>query len=257
MPLRSFLSLPSLPSLTAAKGMLRVDGLRLLRDRFLLGMIVYIVGIAIAIRLALPWVTDELRARVGFDLGPWYPLLTSHFVVGLAGLLAGILGGFLLLESREDRTIKALLVTPTPLASYLVVLGSAVLVMSTALALVQGVIVGVALPPWPALVGASVAAAPAALIFALVIAALADNKTEAFAIMKICAVAPLVPSGSYFLAEPWQWLAAVYPPYWAAKAYWVAQAGEGPWLPWVLGGLLVSAVWVGLLARLFVRAARR
>ncbi len=244
-------------SRTALRGILRTDGLRLVRSRFLLGTTVYIFAIAAALRWALPWIGDTLAERVEFDLVPWYPLIGSHFVVGLAGLLAGIIGGFLLLEGREDRTVKALLVSPVPLGSYLAVICVAVFLLASVLSVVQGLIVGVGLPPWPALLGASFSAAPAAVFVALVISACADSKTEALVVMKICAFGPLIPSAAYFLAEPWQWLAAVYPPYWAAKAYWVAEAGGSSWPLWIVGGLPVSALWGAALVRVYLRAARR
>ena len=107
------------------------------------------------------------------------------------------------------------------------------------------------------MVGASLAGAPAALMMALFVAAMANNKVEAFAYMKFCGVAPLVPTGAFFLRELWQWLAAVYPPYWASKAYWVAESGGSSWPLWVLGGLITSAVWVAVLGRVFLKAARK
>jgi hypothetical protein len=54
-----------------------------------------------------------------------------------------------------------------------------------------------------------------------------------------------------------QWFAALYPPYWAVKAYWVAQAGEAGWIWWALGGLVTSSIWLALMVRLFLRAVRR
>ena len=103
-------------SRTAIGGILRADALRLVRDQFLLGMCAYIIGVAVMLRFAMPWITGELAERTAFDLVPWYPLISSHFVVGLAVLMAGIIGGLLLMEGRESRTVKALLVTPVPLA---------------------------------------------------------------------------------------------------------------------------------------------
>ncbi len=238
-------------------GMLRTDGIRLRRDRFLIGTALYIVAIAIVVRWALPWASSEVAARFGFDLTPYYPLIVSHFVIQLAGLLAGILGGFLLLESREDGTLKALLVSPVPLSAYVAVLSAAMVALSVALTLVEGAIIALGLPPWPALIGAAVAGAPAAPGLALFIAAVADNKTEAFAYMKICSLGPVLASGVWFLSEPWQWAAAVYPPYWASKAYWMAETGSGSWPFWMVGGLIVSALWLVVLLRSFSKAARR
>ncbi len=169
-----------MPSTAAVLSILRTDGIRLRRDRFLIGMALYIVGISIVMRWALPWIGREVAARFDFDLSPYYPLLISHFVVQLTALLGGMLGGLLLLEGRENQTVKALLVSPVPLPVYLGVLGTVLVVATILLTLVEGGIIGLGLPPWPALVGAAVAGAPAAPGLALFVAAVADNKTEAF-----------------------------------------------------------------------------
>ncbi len=246
-----------MPGLRLATASLRADALRLVRDRFLVGTGLYILGISIAMRWVIPWVTRGVASRWGFDLTPYYGLIVSHVVIQLAPLLVGIIGAFLLLETREDRTIKALLVSPTPLSAYLF-WGSVVMVTaSTLLVVVEAPIIGVGLPPWPALMASGAAGALAAPLYALGVAAIASNKTEAFAYLKVVGTAPLLVSGAYFLSEPLQWIAAVYPPYLAVKAYWIAEAGGSGWAPWVLGSLVVGGAWIAVAARLFTRAARR
>ena len=83
-----------MPSALAARGMLKTDGLRVLRDRFLIGIAVYIVGISIAMRWAIPWVTGELAVHRDFDLTPYHALIVSHILIQLAPLLPGIVGVF-------------------------------------------------------------------------------------------------------------------------------------------------------------------
>ena len=246
-----------MPSAIALKGILRADGIRLRRDRFLLGITVYLLAVSLAMRWAVPWITSGAEARWGFDLAPYHALLMSWVLVQLAPQLVGILGAFLLLEAKEDRMVKAQLVAPVPLGSYLWVVGSVMLGAAAVLIVVEAAIIGIALPPWPALLGIAVAGAPAAGGFAFFTAAVAQDKTQAMAYLKILGNAPFVATGAYFVAEPWQWLAGVYPPYWAVKAYWVAEAGSDAWPIWVLGGLLMSALWLVALVRMYTRAARR
>jgi len=245
-----------LSSVAVVSAMLRTDGRRLARDRFLIGTAVYILAISLAMRWAIPYVARGVAGRWGFDLTAYYPLLVSHIVIQLAPLLLGIIGAFLLLESREDRTIKALLVAPVPLSTHLAVLCGVMVLISVVLTLVEGSIIGIALPSWPALLATGFVGALAAPLFALFVAGVAGNKVEAFAYLKVCGVAPLLPTGAYFLDEPLQWLAAVYPPYWAVKAYWVAEAGGDSWPLWALGGVVVAATWIALALRVFLRAAR-
>ena len=110
-----------LPSTTAVRGILKTDALRILRDRFLIGITAYILFVFVVMRGVIPWITAGVASAWDFDLTPYHPLIVSHFVVQLAAMIPGIVGGFLLLESREEGTVKALLVSPSPLQSYLVV----------------------------------------------------------------------------------------------------------------------------------------
>lgn len=245
-----------MPSATAVRGILKTDALRMLRDQFLIGISVYIMFVFILMRALIPWVTNEIASNWEFDLTPYHPLIVSYLVVQLAPLIPGIVGGFLLLESREEGTVKALLVCPSPLSSYLSVVCVVMVATAFTLTLTASAIIGLRLPPWPALILIAFAAAPAAPLFALLIAAIANNKVQAFVYMKIFGLGPLVVTGAYFLPEPWQWLAALYPPFCASKAYWVAESG-GDWPFWILGGLISAAIWLGVLRRVFFDAARR
>ena len=58
-------------------------------------------------------------------------------------------------------TVKALLVSPNPLTSYLAGVGVVVMfVTAEVLTVVQGAIIGFALPRWPALIAVGLAAPP-------------------------------------------------------------------------------------------------
>lgn len=194
----------SMPSTTAILGMLWVDGLRLARDRFLVGTAIYIIALSIGMRWLLPWVTEEVAARLAFDLAAYHAVMVSHMIVVLTALTAGFVGGFLLLAGREDRTVKAQLVTPVPLVAHVVLVSLVLALAAVMLTLVEGAIIGLALPPWPALVAIACAGAPAAPLLALFIASFADNKVEAFAYSKFAGVAVLIPAGAFFVPEPWQ-----------------------------------------------------
>lgn len=245
------------PSTTAVRGMLKTDALRMVRDRFLVGVSAYILFVFVVMRWAIPWITTEVTTAWDFDLTPYHPLIVSHFVVQLAPLVPGIVGGFLLLESREEGTVKALLVAPAPLPSYVAVLSFVMCVTSALLTVAASALIGLRLPPWPALIAVSLAAAPAAPMFALLVAAVSNNKVQAFAYLKLFGAGPMIAVGAYFLPEPWQWLSAIYPPYCASKAYWVAEAGGSTWPLWVLVALVISAVWFGVLQRAYLGVARR
>jgi fluoroquinolone transport system permease protein len=241
----------------AVLAILRVDGLRLLRDRFLLGMVAYIVGVSVAMRWIIPFATQELSTRLGFDLTPYHGLITSHIVVQLAAMVGGMAGGFLILESKEHRVIAAFRVTPVSLGSYVAILGVVLVAATVLIAVVEALIITIGTPSVGPLALAALTGAPASVIFALVVGTFATTKTEAFAYLKFIGLAPLLPTASYFLAEPWQYAMAVYPPYWASKAYWLALEGDPRWAIWVGGGVVVSTIAVVALTRAFLRRVAR
>jgi fluoroquinolone transport system permease protein len=241
----------------AVLAILRVDGLRLLRDRFLLGMVAYIIGVSVAMRWIMPFATQELSMRLGFDLTPYHGLITSHIVVQLAALVGGMVGGFLILESKEHRVIAAFRVTPVSFGSYVAILGVVLVAATVLIAVVEALIITIGTPSVGPLALAALTGAPASVIFALVVGTFATTKTEAFAYLKFIGLAPLLPTASYFLAEPWQYAMAVYPPYWAWKAYWLALEGDARWAIWVVGGLAVSTIAVITLTRVFLRRVAR
>jgi fluoroquinolone transport system permease protein len=194
--------------------------------------------------------------RWAVDLTPYLPLIVSYFILGMSSVLFGMIGGFLLLETREDRTIRAMLVSPVPLRTYLVGFCTALVLGANVVSVTEGLIVGLALPPFPVLVAAAVVCGLSAPMMAMFLAAASEDKVAAFAQMKIVSTAGLVPVAAWFAPEPWQWLAGIYPPYLASKAYWVAEAGGNGW-PWLAAGVVVSAVWLVVFERFFDRAARR
>ena len=246
-----------MPSITAVRGMLKANALRMVRDRFLIGITIYILCVLPLMRGLIQWVTSEAASHWAFDLTPYHPLIVSSLVVQAISVLPGLIFGLLLLESRENETVKALLVSPNPLTGYIWITCVVMFVSAALLTVMSGAIIGLALPPWPALIGVGLAAAPASPIYALLLATVARNKVQAFAYMKLFGIGTWLVIVAWFLPEPWQWLVAIYPPYGASKAYWVAETGGNVWPLWVLAGLVSSAVWVVVLQRMFLRAARR
>jgi len=172
-----------MPSFSAISGMLRADALRLRRDRFLIGISIYILAITFLMRWIIPGITTGVGAEWDFDLTPYHPLLVSYLIVQLAPLVPGIIGAFLLLESREDGTVKALLVSPNPLTSYLSVVCVVMFVTAVALTIVQGAIIALALPSWSALVAVGLAGGPGAMILALLTAEVSVYYVQSFADM--------------------------------------------------------------------------
>ncbi|MEM9387830.1 MAG: hypothetical protein AAGA68_22445 [Pseudomonadota bacterium] len=243
-------------AITPLLAVLRFDGLRVLRDRFLLSMTAYVIALTVGLRWFLPWLTQELDTRLNFDFTPYIPLLASHLLVQVSAQLGGMVAGLLLLESREDSTVKALLVTPIPIEQYLAVLGGAATVVTVMLATIEAGIIGWGVPDTGGLLIAVAVGAPGAMIFALLVPTLADDKMQAFAYMKLLGLLPLAATVAWFIPTPWQALFALYPPYCGSKIYWLVSAGEGGWGTYAVLGLVGAVIWVWGLSQLFLRVAR-
>ena len=242
--------------LARGRALARLDVRLIGRDRFLLGIGAYIVAISLVIRFLLPGIRQGLVEARGFDLTPYLVLLNSYFAVFLAPMLAGMVYGFTLLEAREDGTLRAVLVSPLPARAYVRNRVLAPTALSLALVPTIALLVGAALPGAAALAAISVATAPLGAAWALTLATFADNKVSAFALAKALSGSGLILIGSFFLEEPVQLLAGVFPPYWLTKGYWVAVDG-GAWWWYVGAGLTMLLGLNAWLARRFERIAHR
>jgi fluoroquinolone transport system permease protein len=241
----------------AVGAILRTDGLRLVRDQFLLGASAYVAGCAIALRWVVPWAEAELLRENNFDLAPYVPMGVAYFVVVNASVITGMLGGFLLLESREERTLEAMRVAPTPLGVHLGTLGSVVFLAGVAITIVLSALVGVGVPDWGAVAISALLGAPSGVIMALMLATIASNKVEAFAAMKLISLLGLLTVAAFFVPEPLQYVFGLVPPYWACKIWWLASDGDPSWPHLVAPGVIVSSLWIRWLVPRFLAAARR
>ncbi|MEM8883194.1 MAG: hypothetical protein AAGD14_03910 [Planctomycetota bacterium] len=232
---------------------LRTDLLRVMRDSFLVGLLGIALGMAVALRFVLPAIADRVT---GFDLTTYFPLFASYYVIGVGAMMMGAVGGFLLLDSREENVLSAMAVSPVPLRRYFTILGAVMATGAFVLSVLQASAIGVGLAPWPAVVGCAFAGALFAPFFAFLLAGVATNKVEAFAVMKIIGVCAAIPIGAWFVDESWQWLFAFYPPYLVCKAWWVASEGGAAWPLWLLASIPMTAIYVLATARHFARLGR-
>jgi fluoroquinolone transport system permease protein len=219
------------------------------RDSFLVMILAYIIGLAIFLRFTVPWLTDYLaqNAEMPLVLSDLYPMFIAFASVFLGAIMAGMVFGFVLLDEKDDKTIKAMLVSPMPISQYMAyrVFVPAFLAFFIVLAEVYIInLDGTLLPFWQmALIalGASLSAPIATLFFAIA----AENKVQGLAMTKFTGTAGMLILFSWFVAEPWQWLFGLFPPFWVSKAYWLALEGNGLWLTALAIGILsqVALIW--------------
>lgn len=224
------------------------------RDSLLRLVLIFPWIIALILRWALPTVVEGFADR--FDFRGYYGLLTSFFSVMLMPQLFGYIAGFMLLDERDDGTLRALQVTPLSIDRYLLYKTAAPAVVGAAAVYIFIQIVGLVKIPYAPLLPIALVAALNGPIFALLLASLAANKVQGLAVMKglnLLLVAPMI---AYFVPGPWQWLFGVTPTFWPLKAFWQLLEGE-LWWPTVLLGAVVNSAILLLLLGHFKRVLGR
>lgn len=232
-----------------------IDLKNMRRDSMLVWLPVLPPLVALLTRWGLPALTSWLLAQVAFDLTPYHSLMMSFIMPFPAGFV-GVITGFLLLDERDDRTLTALMVTPLPLTGYLAYRLSAPLLASTLLALITYPVVGLLPLPWLPLLLIALLSGFAAPILALALPSLAANKVAGLALQKMLGSLLFLPVVAYFLPEPWQWLAGIFPTYWPMKVFWLAAGGQS-YLLSLLIGIIINIVYLAVFVRLFNRAMHR
>ena len=233
-----------------------IDLRGVLRDPLLRWMIFFPLVVALAVRWGIPFAADIVRSSYQFDLLPFYPLLMA-FVLLMTPMLAGMVIGFLLLDQKDDQTLAALQATPLMLNGYLTYRMVVPMLLSFLLTLILYLIANLITISLTTLLLTALLAAPLAPFYALVLAGLASNKVQGFAIAKGLGVMLLAPFAVYFVEPPLQWLVGIIPLYWPSKFMLEEIRGEGVgWLVFSVG-FIYQMVLMAVLIRRFNTVMQR
>ncbi len=245
----------SLPGALAA--LLRNDVRLIGRNSFLSGLAFYILILAVVLRFALPALAESLAANpdVPFSLADHYPMLIGYMAIFAGALVGGMMIGFIVLDERDDNTIKALLVTPLPLNTYITYRILIPMAIAFAVILTEMLIINLALPALWQLVIIAAAGSLTAPMVMLFFGTMAQNKVQGFAMNKIVGMLGLVIIAAWFVEPPLQYLFGLFPPYWFVKGYWLAVAGDSNWLLALAIGVLYAALVIALFSRRFHKVA--
>ncbi|RDH75224.1 ABC transporter permease [Mycolicibacterium moriokaense] len=199
-----------------------------------------------------PVFTEMLARRYGFDLVPYYPLVLTAFLVLTSVIIVGGLGAFLVLDEVDAGTLAALRVTPVPLRDYFSYRAGTVIAITTVYVLATTYFSGLLAPGMlPALLPIGVLSGLCAVVCLLLIVSVANNKIQGLAMVRgigmLIAGLPCLP---WFIDSAWNLAFGVLPPYWPAKAFWVASA-HGTWWPYVAVGAVYNVALAWLLFRRF------
>ena len=246
-------------STVLALGPIDVKSVR--RDSLIRWMLATPVVLALVIRFGLPPASVWARSQSGLDLVPYLHLFGSALLTATP-LMFGTVIGFLLIDQKDDQTLTALQVTPLTNRAYLLYRLGVPCLLSVPLTVLALRLSGIPQISLGRQLIAAVVASPLVAAFALLLAALANNKLQGFALMKGCSGAiNLPPIIAWFFDSNWQWAFGIAPMYWPVKLYWeLAGAARGPAAPsWFYA--LVSVAYLGaliaLLGRRFDRVMHR
>jgi fluoroquinolone transport system permease protein len=88
-----------------------------------------------------------------------------------------------------------------------------------------------------------------AALYALLLGAIAQNKVQGIALMKLSGLLFILPALSRYVPELWQLPLALVPTYWPAQLLWALQEGAPNWWIYLAGSLLYTSVICALLLR--------
>jgi fluoroquinolone transport system permease protein len=218
-----------------------------------LAPVIWTTGVAIL----TPLFTEMLSERYGFDLVPYYPLVLTAFLLLTSIIIVGGLAAMLILDELDAGTLSALRVTPVPLAAFFAYRAGTVMVV-TALYVVATMSFSGILEPgvFPALIPIGLLSGLSAVVTLLLIVAVASNKIQGIAMIRalgmLIAGLPCLP---WFIDSAWNLAFGVLPPYWAAKAFWVA-SDHGGWWPYLVVGVVYNLIIAWFLFRRFLAKSR-
>jgi fluoroquinolone transport system permease protein len=231
-----------------------VDVRNVRRDPLLSVVVASPLLLALTLRVAYPAARQWAATTHHVDLDPHRALLLGFLVVLHSAFIFGMLGALLILDDTDDRTLLALRVTPVTLEGYLGYRAAAVAALSMlglALAVpLSGLSTGLPLAMLPGLL-LTAACAP---IVTGVTVAMATNKIEGVAIIKLLGVPTYLPLATWFTDAPWTWALAVIPTFWPVRVLWAGLDDRVDVTALTVGTAYAIALLVGLRRRILNRA---
>lgn len=232
------------------------------RDSFMVFMFAFAIIIAAVGRFGFPWMSDYMIEKGVLNdttfissLTEIYPMMMAYLALFTGALLVGTIFGFMLLDEKDDNTIKAMLVTPVSMNQYLVYRVGMPVVIAYVVVMFQFLFINVAqVELWQIMMlaaGASLTAPIGSLFFAT----FAANKVQGFAFTKFTGVAGWTIMLGWFVPMPFQLLLGVFPPFWISKAYWMILEGNNLWIGALAIGIVLQLGLIYALMRRFNKVA--
>lgn len=234
------------------------------RDSFLTFMFIFAGILAVVLRFGVPWLNNYLlennilnEATFITSLTETYPMLVAYGCIYIGSLMVGTIFGFMLLDEKDDNTIKAMMVTPVSLNQYVTYRVGTPIFIAFVIVLGMILIFNQAILEWWQVLIIVAGGSLNAPIVSLFYAGFAANKVQGFAYSKFVSLAGWLILGGFFVPEPFQFLLGFFPPFWIAKSYWLAFDGNTLWMLTFVIGVVTQLGLIYWLVKRFNRMAYR
>lgn len=144
--------------------------------------------------------------------------LVAIYLSLIVGFAYGSMAGFSLLDDRDDQVFASIQISPIPLNLYIWFKVCFAYILSVAGGFFVIWFSGAFTLKFGDLFLVSALAALQTPITAFLVNAFANNKVEGFVTMKATGFLLMFPAGGFFFLDAYEWLFAIAPPHWAAKA---------------------------------------
>ncbi len=225
----------------------------IMRDKLMVMFVLYPFIIGVVARLIM---NDPSMDAQAVDLLVIVSLIISGFIFGA-------LAGFSLLDDRDDHVFTSISISPMPLKAYIMIKLGFITVLSIISSLLVVVVAGITSVEWPYLLLVALLSSLQVPLHGLLINSFASNKVEGFVVMKASGFLLIFPVAAFFFVNEVQWVFAIAPAFWPAKAIQaillkplidanVVNLGLNYW-GFLLAGLAVMLLYLSLTIRLFIR----
>ena len=235
------------------------------RDPMLRIIVIILLMLSFIFRIAVPAMGPFL-APWGLTLEFLNPFLVSYMFILMIPIGVGALIGFILLEEKDNRTIKALAVTPMSLNKYFIYRMVMPLILGTSLVVLSVYISWLVSIEFFTLLFIAVVAALGAPLWTLIASTFAKNKIQGFTVLKMGGFLFIIPVIAYFLPSLGLNLGygelffGISPTYWPVKAFWVATTSDPlgfPYWFYLITGIIYHVVLMGILLHRFDNVMRQ
>lgn len=144
--------------------------------------------------------------------------LTAILIALLAGFAFGAMGGFSLLDDRDDQVLTSIQISPVPVQWYIWFKVCFTYVLAVFAGFFMIWFTGaIDLSPPKILLVSALAALQAPFVM-FIVNAFSHNKVEGFVTMKATGFLLIFPVASFFFLDRVEWVFAIAPAHWPAKA---------------------------------------